>query len=226
MDHWFGFGITTFSAVFLAVDPFAAVPLFLAMTAGDSVEHRRRTAAKATWTVALTLGAFAVAGGAIFRIFGVSIGAFRVAGGALLFLMAIDMLRARTSSTRTSDAEIAEGVDKAEVGIVPLGIPMLAGPGSIATVTVLMSAARESIVHQAFVLACVASTAAITYAVLRGAVWLERTLKTTGLNVLNRLLGLILAAVAVQFVAGGIQELFPGLAAPPPRERGVALGQG
>ena len=209
------FAITAFTAVFFVVDPVAALPLFLTMTAGDSPQKRRATALKATLTVVATLLLFALAGGVIFRVFGISIGAFRVAGGVLLFLMALDMMRAQRSETRSSDAEVAEGQEKSEPGVVPLGLPMLAGPGAIATVSVLMNSARDSFAKSAIVVLCVLVTAVITYVVLRGATQLERTLKTTGLNVLNRVMGLILAAVAVQFVATGVRELFPFLAAAP-----------
>lgn len=210
---WFIFALTTFCAVFFVVDPFTAVPLFLTMTSGDDPRRKRATARKAALTVAVVLLVFAVAGGLIFQLFGISIGAFRVAGGLLLFLMAVDMLQAHRSHTRTSDVEVAEGTDMAETGIVPLGLPMLAGPGAIATVTVLMSSARGSAGKAAIVLACVIITSLITYAVLCGAARLARTLRTTGLHVLNRIMGLILAAVAVQFVATGLRELFPQLAA-------------
>lgn len=209
MSEWLGFAATTFFAIFFVVDPFAALPLFLTMTSDASASHRRTTALKAALTVAVVLLVFAAAGGAIFKLFGISIGAFRIAGGLLLFLMALDMMRARRSDTRTSDAEVAEGIDKSEVGIVPLGLPMLAGPGSIATVTVLMSSSRESMSRTAIVVTCILLTALLTYVVLISATFLGRKLKATGLNVLNRVMGLILTAVAVQFVATGIQELFP-----------------
>jgi multiple antibiotic resistance protein len=209
------FSITAFFAVFLVVDPFAAVPLFLTMTADNNAVQRRATARKASVTVAAVLLSFALAGGLIFRLFGISIGAFRIAGGLLLFLMSVEMMRAQRHATRTSEEEIAEGVVKQETGVVPLGLPMLAGPGAIATVTVLMNSARHSTIKGAIVIACIAVTALITYFVLRAATRLERVLKTTGLNVLNRIMGLILAAVAVQFVATGIRELFPQLALAP-----------
>ena len=206
------FSITAFSAVFFVVDPVAAIPLFLTMTKGSTPRQRRATALKAASTVVVTLLVFALAGGLIFRIFGISIGAFRIAGGLLLFLMAVDMMRAQPSGTRSSEAEVAEGQEKDDPGVVPLGLPMLAGPGAIATVSVLMSSARHSATKSVIVLLCVVVTASVTFLVLDRAAPLERTLKTTGMNVLNRVMGLILAAVAVQFVASGALELFPMLA--------------
>lgn len=215
MDDLLGFSITAFFAVFMVVDPFAAVPLFLTMTTDNNADQRRSTARKAAITVAAVLLSFALAGGLIFRLFGISIGAFRIAGGLLLFLMSVEMMRAQRHATRTSEAEIAEGAVKEEAGVVPLGLPMLAGPGAIATVTVLMSSAADSTVKAAVVISCIVITALITYVVLLSATRLERALKTTGINVLNRVMGLILAAVAVQFVATGIRELFPQLALAP-----------
>ena len=205
------FAVTAFSAVFFVVDPVAALPLFLTMTEGNTRQQRRATAFKAAATVVVTLLAFALAGGVIFQMFGISIGAFRVAGGALLFLMALDMMRAQRSETRSSAAEVAEGQGKSEPGVVPLGLPMLAGPGAIATVSVLMNSARDSFAKSAIVITCVIATALITLVVLYAAERIERTLKTTGLNVLTRVMGLILAAVAVQFIATGVGELFPSL---------------
>lgn len=213
MGDLLAFTATVFCAIFFVVDPFAAVPMYLAMTAGDEPAQKRATARKAAITVAAVLLAFAITGGVIFRMFGISVGAFRVAGGLLLFLMAVDMMRAHRSATRTSDAEVAEGADKSEAGIVPLGLPILAGPGSIATVTVLMSNAQGSTYKIGIIVLCILVTALLTYAVLQAASRLQRALGTTGLNVLNRVMGLILAAVAVQFVATGLLELFPHLAA-------------
>jgi multiple antibiotic resistance protein len=206
------FATTSFVALFFVVDPFAIIPVVLSMTQGYSPEQTRRTARRAATTVGLVLGGFAIGGGLLFRAFGIDVATFRVAGGILLFLMALDMLRAHRSETRTSDAEVREGADKSEVGAVPLGVPMLAGPGAMSTVTVLVQAAGTSYLKIAVVLLCVTVTAFLSYWILRAAAPIGSLLKTTGLNVLTRLMGLILAAVAVQFVATGVRELFPALA--------------
>src|SRR5262245_17749866 len=201
------FAISTFIAVLMVVDPFAAIPLFLTMTKGDTAARKRQTALKASLTVLVALLFFATTGEVVFRVFGITLGAFRCAGGLLLLLMAIDMMRAERSTTRTTDREVAEGMDKPEVGIVPLGIPILAGPGAIATATVLASGASTSATKTAAVVGSIIATAIITYATLRAAPLLATVLKTTGLNVLNRVMGLILAAVAVQFMADGVRDL-------------------
>lgn len=203
------FILVTFSAIFFVVDPFAAVPLFLSITRGDDLAKRRAAALKAAIASTLTLLLFGAAGTLIFKLFGITLGAFRIAGGILLFLMAIDMLRAERSRVRVSPEEEVEGVEKEDVAIIPLGIPMLAGPGSIAMVVVLMAHARGSLLHTAIVAACIVATGILTWLVLRGALMLERTLKQTGLNILNRVMGLVLAAVAVQFVVLGIRDVIP-----------------
>jgi multiple antibiotic resistance protein len=205
------FALISFSAIFFVVDPFAVIPLFLTITEGDPPEKRRATAFKAAVVTTLTLLAFAFAGGLIFRLFGITIGAFKIAGGILLFTMSLDMLRAQRSRVRTSPEEELEGVERDDVAVIPLGIPMLAGPGSIAMVTVLMGEAGRDAARAAIVVGCIALTGFLTLLLLRASALIERTLKRTGMNILNRLMGLILAAVAVQFVVNGVADVLPQL---------------
>ena len=207
------FALVSFSAVFFVVDPLAAIPIFLSMTASDPPAKRRAAAVRAAAVSTATLLAFAAAGGFIFRLFGITIGAFQIAGGTLLFLMALDMLRAQASRTRTSPEEESEGLARDDVAVMPLGIPMLAGPGSIATVTVLMGQAGDSKARVAIVVSVVVLTGILTVILLRGSTWIESTLRRTGLNILNRLMGLILAAVAVQFIVDGVAAVAPQVAA-------------
>ncbi|MEK6675669.1 MAG: MarC family protein [Planctomycetota bacterium] len=209
MTDLLAFTLVTFSAIFFVVDPFAVIPLFLAITQRDTPKKRSATALKASLVATATLLIFAAAGGLIFQLFGITLGAFRIAGGILLFMLAVDMMRAQRSRVRTSPEEESEGIEREDVAVIPLGIPMLAGPGSIATVTVLMSRAETSIVHLAIVVACILATGVLTFVLLRAATVLERTLRQTGLNILNRIMGLILAAVAVQFVVSGLHDVIP-----------------
>ena len=202
------FTLSTLTTLLLVVDAPAAVPLFLSMTGSDSIEHKRRTAFRATLAAAITLAGFGAAGGIIFRVLGISLGAFRIAGGVLLFLLAIDMLRAQRSRQRTSPEEEAEGVDRADVSIFPLAIPMLAGPGATSTVMVLVSRAEQAWQY-VVVFSAIALTALVSYGVLRSAVRVERRLGKTGMNVLQRVMGLILAATAVQFVVEGMATVLP-----------------
>jgi len=203
------FALVTFSAVFFVVDPFAVIPLFLSITRGDSPAKRGATALKASIVSVVTLTVFAATGEFIFRLFGITVGSFKIAGGLLLFLVALDMMRAQPSRVRSSPEEQVEGSAKDDVAVVPLAIPMLAGPGAIATVTVLMSQARGSFSHIAIVIAVVVVTGVLTFLILRASTRLERLLKQTGLNIVSRVMGLILAAVAVQFVVNGIHDVLP-----------------
>ncbi|MGQ0587610.1 MAG: MarC family protein [Gammaproteobacteria bacterium] len=206
------FSLSTLATLFFVVDPMAAAPMFITMTANDSAEHKRRTAFRASVGTFVTLALFAAIGGWIFRLLGISLGAFQIAGGILLFLLAVDMLRAERSRQRTTPEEEHEGVDKPDVSLFPLTIPMLAGPGSISTVMLLMSRV-EHYWHYGVILGSITVTAIGSYYVLRGASWLEKHLGQTGINVMQRVMGLILAAIAVQFVVDGIRGVLPGFAA-------------
>jgi multiple antibiotic resistance protein len=204
----FSFALSTLTTLLLVVDAPAAVPLFLSMTASDSQAYQRSTALRAAIAAAIVLAAFAALGSVIFRVLGVSMGAFRIAGGILLFLLAVDMLRAERSRQRTTPEEEAEGVDRPDVSIFPLAIPMLAGPGATSTVMVLVTRAERAWQY-VVVFGAIALTSLASYWLLRGALGIERRLGRTGMNVLQRVMGLILAATAVQFVVEGVSNVLP-----------------
>lgn len=203
------FSLITFSAIFFVVDPFAVIPLFVSITRGDTREKKHATAFRASLVATVAMLLFSVAGGMIFRVFGITVGAFKVAGGILLFTLALDMLRAQRSRVRASPEEEVEGIEREDVAIIPLGIPMLAGPGSIAMVTVLMGEAWPSTARAGIVIGSILLTGLLCFLLLRASGFVERTLRQTGLNILNRLMGLILAAVAVQFVVNGVADVLP-----------------
>jgi multiple antibiotic resistance protein len=194
-------------AVLFVVDPVGVVPIFLAITSGDSQEKMRRTARRACIVACALLLFFAIFGGLIFKVFGVSLGAFRVAGGLLLLITALDMLRARPAETRTSPSEREEGEKKEDVALVPLAMPMLAGPGAIATAMVLMARGGDSLLSAIPVLVAIVLTFVASYFVLRAAGLVQRVLKQSGVAILERVMGLILAAIAVQFIADGGKDL-------------------
>jgi MarC family membrane protein len=196
--------LLVFTSVLFIVDPFAAVPTFLAMTERDSPEQRRLLARRGAWTCAITLTLFALGGSIIFTIFGITIGAFKIAGGVLIGLNALDMVQARRSQQRETPVEKAEGIQKEDIGIIPLGVPMLAGPGAISTVMVLALGAKGP-PTMAAVYVSIVLTALISYSVLAGASMLERRLGQTGMRILTRLMGLVLSAIAVQFIIDGIK---------------------
>ena len=203
------FGLVALSAVFFIVDPLAVVPVYLAITQSETEAQKRGTAWRAAITSGLTLAVFAAAGGLIFKMFGISLPAFKIAGGVLCFLVALDMMQARPSRTRSTPEEEREGLDKADVAIIPLAIPLLSGPGAIATVMVLVSKTTGPIQY-GLVFVAIALTTFATWLTLRGAGWIERRLSKTFINVLMRVMGLILAAIAVEFVLNGVREAFPG----------------
>ncbi len=205
-EAWLQFSLVALTSIFFIVDPIAAVPSFLAMTARHSPSHRRRQAKQAAWTLFGVLSAFALAGSLIFKVFGITLPALKIAGGLLLFLVAIEMLEAKRSGTKESDEELAEGEAKDEVGIAPMGIPMLAGPGAISTAMVLMGQSRYW--WQALpVFVAIGITSFIAYVVLASAERVRTRLGETGIRVLMRVMGLVLAAIAVQFVINGVTDL-------------------
>jgi len=211
MKEWLSFSILSFSAIFFVVDPLGVIPVFIAMTGGDTPEKRRSMARRASITAFLILTLFACAGTLIFRVFGITLGAFKVAGGVLLLLTSIEMLRAQQQRTRVTPEEEREGAEKEDVAIFPLAIPLLAGPGSIATVTTLMSKAGRILFAVPVVLS-IAVTCLASYLMLLAAERIQRLLGVTGLSVMNRVIGLIIGAIAVQFMFDGLRDTFPGLA--------------
>src|SRR5689334_16209721 len=174
------------------------------MTVRDSPAQRRVLARRGAWTCAITLIAFALGGSMIFKIFGITIGAFKIAGGVLIGLNALDMVQARRSQQRETPVETAEGITKEDIGIMPLGVPMLAGPGAISTVMVL-ALGSKSVFTTAGIYVAIALTAFISYLTLAAASLVERRLGQTGMRILTRLMGLVLCAIAIQFILDGLK---------------------
>jgi len=199
--------VLIFTSILFIVDPFAVIPTFLAMTVRDSPQQRRVLARRGAWTCAITLIAFALGGSMIFKIFGITIGAFKIAGGVLIGLNALDMVQARRSQQRETAVETAEGIEKDDIGIMPLGVPMLAGPGAISTVMVLALGAKSPAATAAIYVSIVL-TAVISFLVLSAASLVERRLGQTGMRILTRLMGLVLSAIAVQFIIDGVKSGF------------------
>lgn len=200
------FSFVALTSIFFLVDPIAAVPTFLIITANADRQHRRRMARRAAWTCFGVLCSFAVAGTLIFRLFGITLPAFKIAGGLILLLIGIDMLQARRSKTKETPIETQEGADKEDAGIIPLGVPMLAGPGSISTVMVLMSGA-PAWWYAIPILAAIAITAVSSYWTLAAADRVRDYLGETGIGILTRLMGLLLTAIAVQFILNGLTDI-------------------
>ena len=193
------------------LDPFLAVPIFLTVTASQSVRARVALVRVVAITVFVVLAATALLGDTILTLVGASLAAFRVGGGLVLLLMALAMLNAQAGGVRQSEEEAAE-LEAGELkGVVPLAVPLLAGPGAIST-TIIAAEKGAGAAHLAAILGCIALVSLLTWVVLRAANHIGNRLGTTGLNIATRLLGLLLAALAIQTMAEGLKELFPGLA--------------
>jgi multiple antibiotic resistance protein len=200
------FSVLALSSIFFLVDPFAAIPSFIAITSGAEAKRRKRMAAKASLTCFIVLTAFAIAGRLIFRMFGITLPAFEIAGGLILLLIGIDMLEAKRSPTQESTDETEEAAAKEDAGIVPLGIPMLAGPGAISSVMVLVGQAPGHW-QMVAILGSIAVTALASFLVLNGADRLRKLLGETGIRILVRIMGLLLVALAMQFFVNGLTDL-------------------
>jgi multiple antibiotic resistance protein len=201
------FSVLALSSIFFLVDPFAALPTFLAVTAGADATRRRKMAWKASVTALVVLSAFAIAGQYIFHMFGITLPAFEIAGGIILLLIGLDMLEAKRSPTQESTEETTEAALKEDAGIVPLGIPMLAGPGSITSVMVLVGQAQGEWQKMTAILVSILITAAICYLVLGNSDRVARGLGETGVRILVRIMGLLLVALAVQYFVNGMVDL-------------------
>lgn len=198
------FALITFTSILFIVDPVALIPTYLAITQGETPEQRRRTAMRACIAAMILLIVFGIAGRLIFRVFGITLPAFRIAGGLILWFVALDMLRGNRT-TQESSEEIAEGQEKDDVAITPLAMPMLAGPGAISTVMVLAGQARTVGQHVVVYLSVVL-TAFLSWLSLRAGERLVVVLGQTGIRVMTRIMGLLLAAVATQFIITGVRD--------------------
>ena len=202
------FSLLALSSIFFLVDPFAAIPSFLAITENADGERRKRMARKGAITCLIVLTSFAVAGQLIFRMFGITLPAFEIAGGLILMLIGLDMLEAKRSPTQEVIGDTEEGAAKEDAGIVPLGIPMLAGPGAISSVMVLVGQVPTFWSWQmGAILGCIAFTALVSYWVLAAASRVRQVMGETGIRILVRIMGLLLVALAMQYFVNGITDL-------------------
>jgi len=192
-------------SLFVIVDPLATAPAFLAMTPTDTPEQRLRTAKVACCTLAAVLAIFAMAGTVIFKIFGITMPAFQIAASIVLLIIALDMLRVQRSRVQETREEKQAGTEKNDIAVTPLAIPMLAGPGAISTTLLLQNDARTIPQHVALYL-CIVAVAAATYLIFRLAIRGARWLNPIAMSIAIRIMGLLLAAIAVQFMLDAIKE--------------------
>ena len=195
---------------FVVIEPISLIPLFSGLTRGATPRYKRRMALKAVIIAALILVLFAFAGAAFLELMGISLQAFRIFGGMLLFLLSLEMVFARESGTRTSTDEAAENKRRADISVFPLAFPFIAGPGALATILLWFGPLHEGAQAALFAgyLVAVGVVLAIALALMLLAEPLMRVIGVTGANVASRLLGVILGALAVQFVLDGLRQAF------------------
>jgi multiple antibiotic resistance protein len=194
------------SSLFVIVDPLATVPAFLAMTPTDTPEQRVKTARLACSVTAAVLLSFAIAGKWIFKFLGITIPAFQLAASIVLLLVALDMLRAQRSRVQETPEETAAGLAQTDIAVTPLAVPMLAGPGAISTAILLHNQAANIGQRLALYL-CIVAVAYASYAILRISARGARWLSPIALNITARIMGLLLAAVAIQFALNALKDL-------------------
>jgi multiple antibiotic resistance protein len=201
------------SSLFVIVDPLAVVPAFLAMTPNDTAEQRTRTARLACCVSAGVLLAFSLAGQVVFKVMGITMPAFQIAASILLLIVALDMVRAQRSRVQETREETKAGTEKNDIAVTPLAIPMLAGPGAISTTILLQNEAKDIPQHLALY-GCIVAVAFVTYLILRVSARSTRWLSPIMMSIAIRIMGLLLAAVAVQFMLNAIKAFRLELIAP------------
>ena len=204
------FFIKALVALFTVVDPVGLVPVVLTLTAGLPAPERRRVVTRAAVIAALVMTIFGVLGRAIFATLGVTSEAFSIAGGALLFLVAIDMLFGRQSGTRETPREARESRMREDVSVFPLAIPMIAGPGTITTLILLVDTAGQQPLSLLAITVAGAITLVAAWLSMQASLQIQKAVGTTGILVLSRVLGMLLAAVAAQFILNGVAVFLRG----------------
>ncbi len=210
-------GTTTEYLKFLAalvsiVNPVGAIPVFIKLTDSQTLAERHQTCLRSAVTTALVLLVSLALGEVILAFFGITIASFRVGGGILIMLIAFSMLHAKTSQTQHTEEEVQDSMERDTVAVVPLGIPLLAGPGAISTI-ILNAQRYSSSSHYLILIAEIMIVAVAVWLCLRSAPLIARLLGRTGINIVTRIMGLIMTAVGVEFIATGLKQLFPILAA-------------
>lgn len=201
------------SSLFVIVDPLATVPAFLAMTPNDTTEQRTRMARLACCVAAGVLLLFSIAGTLVFKVMGITMPAFEIAASIVLLLVALDMLRAQRSRVQETHEETKAGTEKLDIAVTPLAIPMLAGPGAISTTILLENEAMDFTQHIALY-GCILAVSLMSYLILRIAARGTRWLNPIAMSIAIRIMGLLLASVAIQFMLNAIRTFHADLISP------------
>ena len=206
------FALVAFSSLIVIINPVMVTSVFITLTANATPRAKRTIIQKTTIIAFLVLLVFAISGTLVFKFFSITIGAFQIAGGIILFSVAMGMLHATASRTKQTPEEMDEAMSRDDIAVVPLAIPMVSGPGAITTVIVLSGEAR-AIPSMAILFLAIVVAMVIVFIMLRNAARIQKYLGPSGLNITTRLMGLVLAAVAVQFVIRGVESILPELVA-------------
>jgi len=202
----FTFFIFSFTSLITLVDPIGFAPIYLSLVDGMTKDEKKRVAKKGTITALIVLISFWLLGRVIFSIFGITVHAFRIAGGILFFKVGMDMLEAKISRRRSTPAEEEEAGNKEDIGYTPIGIPLIAGPGAITSVMILSTEAID-LLHKIMLLLAIISVMILTYMTFITADKLTERFGRTGLRIMQRIMGLILMVMAVQFIINGVDPL-------------------
>jgi multiple antibiotic resistance protein len=194
-----------FVTFLVVVEPIGVIPIFIAVTEGVTEQERRRMARKGVMIAGGIFLLFAFGGGLFLRLLGISLDAFRIFGGLLLLLIALEMVFARMSGSRSSNPEVEEGKSRADISVFPLAFPFIAGPGSLTTILLSFGPATDRPLLFAGLLACVAIALLLTLLTLYMVAPINRLMGVTGANVMNRLFGVVLGALAVQYMIDGVR---------------------
>ncbi|MEN6441763.1 MAG: MarC family protein [Syntrophobacter sp.] len=201
-------------ALTVIVNPIGVIPIFMSLTGHQPSEERKRTALISALAAGLVLIGACLLGDTILRFFGITIGSFRVGGGILLILLAVSMFHAKQDASKHLPEEEAEAGGKADIAVVPIAIPLLSGPGAISTV-IIFSQQLSGPRHSGLIVIACLLVSVVVWITLRLAIGISAKLGKTGINIITRLMGLILAATAVEFIVSGLKELLPALTVTP-----------
>ena len=200
-----------FAGLIAILNPIGVIPIFINLTYNQTAAERNRTALMAAVTVGTVLGVSLLCGELILNFFGISVASFQVAGGILILYNSLSMLQAKMNATRQTEEEAQETAEREDVAVVPIGIPLTAGPGAISTV--ILYGHKPALFNQYLILfGGIAVTAAIVWAAFRLSPFISRLLSRTGINIVTRIMGLIMASIGIEFIATGLRVLFPSLA--------------
>ena len=209
MIEWTGY-IKIFTTLLAIVNPLGVIPIFVSLTRDSTAQERRHIARTTSITVAVILIASTLIGKPLLNFFGVSISSFKVGGGILLLLMSISMMLAMQTQSRQTPEEAEEAEEKESIAVVPIAMPLLAGPGAISTVIIYADASFQPLDISVIIISSML-VALLTWGALIIANPISKVMSKTAINVSTRLMGLLLAAIAVEFIAGGLSQLLPGL---------------